>query len=949
MPQYKNQKKTIRTLHGMMSRQSLQRRMGLILILSTLGILIAGLLTVHSKQDGMLEDRQLKTKHLVETAYKILETYHKKQTSGELSVDQAKEGAKTMVRGLRYGENDYFWINDLEARMVMHPIKPELEGKDLSDFKDPLGKKLFLAFIDVANREGAGFVDYLWDRPNGQVTERVPKISYVMLFKPWGWIIGSGIYIDDIGKTVQQDVLWLLMELALIALVLVGFAIWIARTILQQVGGDLHQVEQAVHALAHGDMTIRITGRANRPVTGMASAVNRLADRLERIMRLINLHSGGITACVSELIKIRDMVGTDADKSLQIVRSVSEKNTALAEEVHSITQSLTKETESIDAVAQAAAEVSSNIITIAAGAEEASANIATMAAAAEEITANIAGVNNSLSRVDESVKAVADSIDNITTALEEINRRCQNASAESETAHSHAIGVREVMQRLSESAQEIGDVVDIINNIAEQTNMLALNASIEAAGAGDAGKGFAVVANEVKDLARQTSDATRLILEKIHRIQGNTREAAEANSSVAQSIDRINEANREITDSVELQSGAMAQISHAMDEVTHAAGEVTRNAWELGSAAQEVARAAQEAAAGTGEVARSASMVASSAEAMADKTRDAQTLSQEIMTATQVTTEANNAVQANMKEASTIVGMTRGSTIQFKRMGATLQDMVAALYAAQAESDLGKPCFDIRAVKGFFLQWHSRMEQAIALRFTIGPEQWVKEEQSPLYSWTQNVVSKPYGQSEHIQQTIRLHGQMVSKAVETLTIIHQEGRPARQKADGKLLEYLSLMKKFFSLLDRIYLENGQSIMEEREFFPWTDQLLTGIHAVDEDHKKLVGMVNLIHRLLTEGAGSEEVGKVINELATYTQFHFGREEKMFDQYGYPETADHKAKHMRLLQDVTGLMEKFAAGDFAAPMDLLTFAKAWLIEHILGTDMRFAPYLRAKGVE
>ncbi|MBF0628091.1 MAG: bacteriohemerythrin [Magnetococcales bacterium] len=945
----KRKKNQIVSLRAFMAAQSLQRRLGIMLFLAVLGIFAAGELTLESKKQGMMEDRQIKTRHLVETAHHILQTYYDKQSKGELTAAQAQDAAKSMVRNLRYGDNDYFWINDLNAKMVMHPIKPELEGKDLSEFKDPVGKKIFVAFVEVAQKQGAGFVDYLWDRPIAQATERIPKISYVMLFKPWGWVVGSGIYVDDINQTFLHDLTHLAAQLVLIALVLFGVAMWIARTILYQVGGDIHPVEHAVRQLAAGDMTIRIPSRNNAPATGIAGAVNQLADRLERIMRLINLHSGGITACVSELVKIRDMVGSDADKSLKIVQTVSSKNSALAEEVQTIIRSISQESESIDAITLAASEVSSNIITIAAGAEEASANIATMAAAAEEITSNIDGVNHSLAKVDESVKNVATSIDGITSSLEEINRRCQSASSESETAHTHALGVREVMNRLSASAQEIGDVVDIINNIAEQTNMLALNASIEAAGAGDAGKGFAVVANEVKELARQTSDATRLILEKIHRIQGNTREAAEANSSVAQSIERINDANREITDSVELQSEAMVAISKAMDEVATAAGDVTHAALELGSAAQEVARAAQEAAAGTGEVARSASMVAMAAEAMSNKTQDALILSQDIMTATQTTLDANSAVQNNMQEASTIVAMTRGSTIQFRRMGAVLQDMCGALYAAQAESDLGKPCFDIRAVKGVFLEWHSRMEQAISLRVQWTPDQWPKPADSPLHGWIQAIANTPYGTADHVRETVQLHDAIIAKALEALQIIHQEGRPGRQKADAKVLEYLTLLRRFFALLDRLYLEDGTEILEEAEFFPWTDRLMTGIHDVDEDHKKLVAMVNQIHRLLKESAGSEDVGKVIHELAAYTQFHFAREERMFDQFGYPDTASHKEKHLRLLNDVTGLMQKFAAGDFAAPMDLLTFAKAWLIEHIMGTDMRFGPFLREKGVK
>ncbi|MBF0296730.1 MAG: bacteriohemerythrin [Magnetococcales bacterium] len=937
------------SLQAYVSKQSLTKRLGLILLLAILGIAFTGEAALESKKSRMFEDRQLKTKHLVETAHHFLVYYHAKQTSGEMTAPQAQEAAKAVVKTLRYGENDYFWINDLTPKMVLHPLKPELDGKELGEFKDPTGKKLFVAFVETAKKSGAGFVDYQWTKDPKQPDKHSPKTSYVILFEPWGWIIGSGIYIDDLDREFNKGVLFLLVEILITGIILISVSTWLARTILMQVGGDIHQVEDAVQRLANGEMTVRITGKGDtQPKTGIAFAVNRLADRLERIMRIINLHSGGITACVTELVKIKNLVGDDAEQSQKIVHNVSEKNDLLAQELQAISASIGQASQNIDAIAEAAGDVSQNIVTIAAGAEEASANIATMAAAAEEITANIGGVNDSLGRVDHSVKNVAASIDDITQALEEIKLRCQSASSESETAHANALGVREVMERLASSAQEIGDVVDIINNISEQTNMLALNASIEAAGAGEAGKGFAVVANEVKELARQTSNATRMISEKIVRIQMNTNEATEANNSVGYSIDRINEANREITDAVEIQSTSMNNIASSMEEVAKAAGEVTRNALELGTAAQEVARAAMEAATGTGEVARSASMVASAAESMADKTRDAQALSNDILQSTHTTLDASSVVQQQMSEAAAVVHMTRGSVNQFSRMGEVLQDMCSALYAAQAEAELGALLFDVRAAKGWFLQWHSRMEQAIPGRIRIETTQWPQPSDSPLHAWIRTATTLPYGKTAHFQEMSRLHEQLFQKIAATLTIVQKEGLAGQQQADHTLLEYLALAKHLFSLLDRLYLENGSDHSEDVEFFPWNDTLLTGVRDVDDDHKKLVAMVNKIHRLLKESAGSEAVGKVINELAAYTQFHFAREEKFFDQYGYPDTVSHKEKHVKLLQDVTGLMQEFAAGDFAAPMDLLTFAKAWLVNHIMKTDMAFGPFCKEKGI-
>ncbi len=426
-------------LYTFIARQSLQKRIGLILFLAILGIFLTGEVALESKKAGMLADRQLKTRHLVETTHTILLNFHEQQTAGKLTELQAQESAKALIKTLRYGDNDYFWINDLTPKMILHPLKPELNGKDVSNIQDPNGKKLFVAFAEIAKKNGEGFVHYLWNRHTDQPDQHTPKISFVKLFKPWGWIIGSGIYIDDINKTFKQDLIFLLVEILITTLLLILVSAFLAKTILHQVGGDIHQVQDAVHRLASGEMTIRIYSKNNTQATGIALAINTLADRLERLMRIINLHSGGITACVSELIKIRHMVADDANNSQTIVQTVSDRNNSLNGELKEISASIDQATQNINTIAQSAGEVTQNIVTIAAGAEEASANIATMAAAAEEITSNIDGVNHSLGRVDQSVKDVAASIEKITNALEEINQRCQSASAESETAHTNAV------------------------------------------------------------------------------------------------------------------------------------------------------------------------------------------------------------------------------------------------------------------------------------------------------------------------------------------------------------------------------------------------------------------------------------------------------------------------------------------------------------------------------
>ena len=147
---------------------------------------------------NLSEGRYLKTRHVVEAAYGVVEFYAKQSASKAIPEIEAKKLALETLKSMRYGDNEYFWVNDTEPRMIMHPIKPELDGKNLSDYTDPNGKKLFVAFVDACRKGGAGFVDYMWPKPGA--TKPVRKVSYVRLVPEWGWVLGSGIYLDDIDR-----------------------------------------------------------------------------------------------------------------------------------------------------------------------------------------------------------------------------------------------------------------------------------------------------------------------------------------------------------------------------------------------------------------------------------------------------------------------------------------------------------------------------------------------------------------------------------------------------------------------------------------------------------------------------------------------------------------------------------------------------------------------------
>ncbi|PKN04546.1 MAG: hypothetical protein CVU74_06330, partial [Deltaproteobacteria bacterium HGW-Deltaproteobacteria-9] len=148
------------------------------------------------------DEKMMATKHVVEVAYSLIAQYDESVKKGQVTLAEAQKLAIKDVQILRYAQKEYFWINDLTPRMIMHPFAPDLIGADLSDRKDPTGKRIFMEFVKVGKEQGAGMVEYQW--PKAGQTKPVDKISYVTLYKPWGWIIGSGIYVDDVQKELAQ-------------------------------------------------------------------------------------------------------------------------------------------------------------------------------------------------------------------------------------------------------------------------------------------------------------------------------------------------------------------------------------------------------------------------------------------------------------------------------------------------------------------------------------------------------------------------------------------------------------------------------------------------------------------------------------------------------------------------------------------------------------------------
>jgi methyl-accepting chemotaxis protein len=299
---------------------STAKKLGVLIAAGLIATLLSTGQALFALQREMREDRQTKTRHLVEVAHGILEHYGELASAGKLTSDAARAAALAELRKLRYGGNEYFWVNDMAPVMIMHPFKPELEGKDLTTYRDPNGKALFVAFVDVARKEGAGFVDYMWPKPG--FSQPVPKTSYVKAYTPWGWVVGSGIYIDDVDAAFVKELGRLGIVTGVIALLLGFVGFLVARTLTR----PIEEAVSVARRLATGDLTATVTAGGRDEVGRLLAAQGELVKELSHVIGEVRAGSAALTFASSQV--------SDASQGLsqgtgELSSSVDEITTAL--------------------------------------------------------------------------------------------------------------------------------------------------------------------------------------------------------------------------------------------------------------------------------------------------------------------------------------------------------------------------------------------------------------------------------------------------------------------------------------------------------------------------------------------------------------------------------------------------------------------------------------------
>ncbi|MEM5531848.1 methyl-accepting chemotaxis protein [Pseudoalteromonas arctica] len=529
---------------------SIFQRFSLLIAIVVFGLIALSVASLTHQYSSLKNEQYLKTQNVVETAYSIIEHFYDLEQNNTLTQQQAQSQALNAIRALRYDKTNYFWINNYQPKMVMHPIKPALEGKDLTNNKDPDGKALFVDMVNIVKRSDEGFIPYKWPKPGKE--KPVEKIAFVKGFNQWQWIIGSGVYLDSIDEAFseQRNLIVVSATIMIIAVILLSYFIGKSILIPTRLAADMMKdISQG-----EGDLTRTLNESGNDEISELSHSFNLFVLKMRESL----VH---VSQSANDVSEHAHTVDDSSRTSHSFIELQNDSSTQVAAAMEQMTHQIHDVSRNAEAAEQAAKDAAQNAST-------GKNVVAQTITAIETLSSNIETVSRVTEDLANESHNIGSVLDVIRSISEQTNLLALNAAIEAARAGEHGRGFAVVADEVRTLASRTGQSTDEI-----QTMITKLQEGAKAAV--EAVKSSQALSVSTVDQASSANTSLNEIERLVSIITEMNSQIARATEQQTQAADEVNLRINELSQSTEQSLNNTKQLTDASDNLKQSSQELS--------------------------------------------------------------------------------------------------------------------------------------------------------------------------------------------------------------------------------------------------------------------------------------------------------------------------------------------------------------------------------------